>query len=267
MNLSNSHELELWLATLKEAGGEVYIIDFHNYYKKHYCDRNLNIPDTFLGNTNLLKNADDDELFLFETLSDAKFEELISTRKLEDFHYAAHIFSVLDEQFIKFLPIVIWSAKINLFTIESGHSRMLNKFINDNKLNCIHIRYPGHPELDCEKNIISNVQELYNSITYIGFENIKRQISIAKPHTDVYDSSVFDYGILSYGDKDFHEDYRLNWKSNILKYKSYALTINESNLKLNDLKFDIWNTRSPNRKVEHSNQNGGILKLRNQSKT
>jgi hypothetical protein len=266
MNLSNSQELELWLDTLKEQGGNLYVVNFYDYYKKHYCDKNSNIPELLLGNINILKNAKDDELFLFANSSDDKFEELMSRRKFVEFDFAAHVFSVLDEQFIKFLPIVIWSSKINLFSTENGHSRMLNKFINDNKLNCIHIRYPGHPELDCEKTIISNVQELYNSITYTGFENIKRYISIVKPHTDAYDSSVFNHGILSYGDKDFHEAYRLNWKLNILRYKSYAQTLNESNLNMHDLKYDTWNVKSPKRKVEYSNQNGGILKLRNQSK-
>lgn len=263
MNLDNVRDLDPWLSSLKEQGGELYVVNFYDYYKKNYCDKNSNIPEIFLGNVNILKNAKDDELFLFKNSSDDKFEELMSREKFEQFDFAAHIFSILYEQFIKFLPIIIWSSKINLFAVENGHSRILNKFVNDNKLNCIHIKYPGHPELDCEKTIISNVQELYNSITYDGFENIERQISVVKPHTDAYDSSVFDHGILSYGDKKFHEVYRSNWKSNILKYKSYSLTINESSLKLNDLKYSAWNTNSPDQKVEYSNQNGGILKLRN----
>lgn len=265
MNLNNSQEIELWLTTLKEQGGELYVVNFYDYYKEHYCDKNSNIPEIFLGNIRILKKAEIYELFLFANSSDAKFEELMSRRKFEEFDFAAHIFSILDEQFIKFLPIIIWSSKINLFSIEHGHSRVLNKFINDNKLNCIHIRYPGHPELNCKKTIISNVQELYNSITYDGFENIKRYISIVKPHADAYDSSVFNHGILSYGNKDFHEAYRSNWKSNILIYKSYAQTLDESNLNIHNLKYDIWNVKSPERKAEYSNQNGGILKLRNKN--
>lgn len=266
MNISNNQEIELWLDTLKEQGGNLYVVDFYDYYKEHYCNKESKIPNILLSNISILKKAETDELFLFANSSDAKFEELMSRKKFEQFDFAAHIFSALDEQFIKFLPVVIWSQKNNLFVIENGNSRIFNKFVNDRQLKCILLEYPGHPEFAGEKTTISNVQELHNSITYPKFENIKRQISIVKPYTEAYDSSVFDHGILFYGDKDFHEDYRSNWKSNILKYKSDAQTLNESDLKLNDFKFDIWNTRSPNRKVEHSNQNGGILKLRNQSK-
>jgi len=260
--LDNKKELDEWFKSLIAQGGNVYSVNFRDYYQQHYCDKVSKIPEILLANTNVLKNSTIKELSAFSTLSDSNFEKLYSMQRLMDLDFAAHTFSILDEPFIKFLPTIVWSQKHKKFSVENGQSRVFNKYINSQELTCIHIRYPGHPELDAERKIILNIDELYHRIVYPTFENSNRRLTIVKPYSDIYDNSVSRHGILVYGDTTFHLEYRSNWKSNILRYHSYALKIDLLNFNLDDLKYENWKTRSPKYKVDYSKENGGILKLR-----
>jgi len=260
--LDNKKELEDWFKYLVKQGGNVYSVNFRDYYQENYCDKVSKIPNILLANIDILKNSTVKELSAFSKLSDSNFEELYSMKRLAELDFSAHTFAILDEPFIKFLPTITWSQKYNIFSVENGQSRVFNKYINSLELTCIHVRYPEHPKLDAEKKIISNIDELYHSIVYPGFEDIDRQITVVKPYSDIYDNSVKRLGMLVYGDSKFHLEYRSNWKLNILRYKSYALKMNLLDFNLNNLKYENWKIQSPKYKVEHSQKNGGILKLR-----
>lgn len=255
MNLYNEKQLNAWLNKITNNGGGIYLIDFYDYYKKIFCDHN-GIPNTLIDSIKLLKQTPPEEIDLYQNCSEEEFNELKNKSKFIKINFAVHSFWSLEITGIKFLPTVIWSEKLQVFRLEKGYARCLSKYLNNNSMNVIWVKYPGHPVIDADLLEIASINELYDRIVYPGFSP-RREIYTSKIHSDFYDKSVHENDLLVYGDNEgLDRTSELDWKKQAKTFRSYALTLDERCLNLDDFK------RS-NYKSSLSKKKGGILKLRN----